>query len=509
MAGSLNPNANAPPMARPAQDLDSPGTRCLVLIADPDPASRRDRLQALKRAGFAVVAASSGAEMLNLMLRRRPAIALICESLPGLSAGVEAHLSGADARIPGMATLWIGSGDSPATPAVVDAWIRGSASPLELVAYAQILARLQRAERRCLELEGQADPTGPDIARLFPPTDFDAARPTGSEQTPQFQSQADPPRAFDPVSLSADQLRRLLDLAPEAIAITREHTLVYVNAAFLNLVRARETSAVLGRSHLDLFHPGYRAQARKRIRRALVEGRVVRSPEERFRRLDGTAVAVEVAAARCETDHGPAVMIFVRDITRRKRLEESLRRRESQLRLIMDSTPALISYVDTEGRYVSVNKSYERHFGVAPEQILGQHVREVLGEPGWQAAQPFVKRALAGESVAFEQRIPYLHGGARWVSATYTADRDETGAVRGFIAQVMDVSERKATEAELWASEQRFRQIAQSLSHVFWMTELCPERVLYVSPAFQEIWGRSPEELYANPRVWTEAIHAD
>jgi PAS domain S-box-containing protein len=54
-----------------------------------------------------------------------------------------------------------------------------------------------------------------------------------------------------------------------------------------------------------------------------------------------------------------------------------------------------------------------------------------------------------------------------------------------------------------------FRRLADSVPHVVWITQLHPEKVIYVSPSFEQIWGRSPQELYADPRLWTQAIHAD
>lgn len=54
-----------------------------------------------------------------------------------------------------------------------------------------------------------------------------------------------------------------------------------------------------------------------------------------------------------------------------------------------------------------------------------------------------------------------------------------------------------------------FRQIADSMRHVLWVTETHPERVLYVSPAFERLWGHRVDDIYADPRVWTQPIHPD
>jgi PAS domain S-box-containing protein len=62
---------------------------------------------------------------------------------------------------------------------------------------------------------------------------------------------------------------------------------------------------------------------------------------------------------------------------------------------------------------------------------------------------------------------------------------------------------------ELQASEERFRQLAENIQQVFWMLEPATQRLLYVSPAYESIWGRSSEELYDRPLSLLDTIHAD
>ncbi|MGZ5052015.1 MAG: PAS domain-containing protein [Methylobacter sp.] len=119
------------------------------------------------------------------------------------------------------------------------------------------------------------------------------------------------------------------------------------------------------------------------------------------------------------------------------------------LRVTMDNAPALMSYIDCNCRYVRVNKNYERWFGHSDEQVRGKHMRDILGEEAWQAIQPYIKRVLAGEQIAFELQLPYFQGGTRWVHATYSPDFDVNAKIRGFVVHVLDISERKKTEEEL------------------------------------------------------------
>ncbi|HYE36572.1 transporter substrate-binding domain-containing protein [Methylocaldum sp.] len=135
------------------------------------------------------------------------------------------------------------------------------------------------------------------------------------------------------------------------------------------------------------------------------------------------------------------------------------------LRVTMDNAPALMSYIDTDCRYRRVNKAYEQWFGHSSEQVYGRHIRGVLGEAAWLTLAPYVERALAGERVAFEIPVPYAEGDTRWIHATYSPDRDAEGWVRGFVAHVLDITERKHAEEELRKADRRKDEFLAMLAH--------------------------------------------
>ena len=67
--------------------------------------------------------------------------------------------------------------------------------------------------------------------------------------------------------------------------------------------------------------------------------------------------------------------------------------------------------------------------------------------------------------------------------------------------------ERKRAQEALRESEERFRQLAENILDVFWLMDVAKKRMLYVSPAYEDIWDRSREDLYASPQSWLDAIH--
>ncbi|BAY35292.1 putative sensor protein (plasmid) [Nostoc carneum NIES-2107] len=69
--------------------------------------------------------------------------------------------------------------------------------------------------------------------------------------------------------------------------------------------------------------------------------------------------------------------------------------------------------------------------------------------------------------------------------------------------------DRQQIEASLRESEERFRQMAETIESVFWLSDATANKLLYVSPAYEQVWGRSPEILYHDLSSWIEMIHPD
>ena len=119
---------------------------------------------------------------------------------------------------------------------------------------------------------------------------------------------------------SEERYRRLVELSPDLVAVHSTGKLVFINTAGAQLLGASSPEQLLGRSILDFVHTDVRGIIQRLVEQ--VEAGVTVSPiEEQLIRLDGTAVAVEVAASPFTYLNSPAVQIVAHDITERKRAE--------------------------------------------------------------------------------------------------------------------------------------------------------------------------------------------
>ncbi|WP_395735315.1 PAS domain S-box protein [Prosthecobacter sp.] len=92
----------------------------------------------------------------------------------------------------------------------------------------------------------------------------------------------------------------------------------------------------------------------------------------------------------------------------------------------------------------------------------------------------------------------------------WTADEKTFAlAMSNLVSLALEGVERRQAETSLRESEKRFRQFAETIEEVFWMTDPSGVEMIYVSPAYEKIWHRTCASLYANPLSWLEAVHPD
>lgn len=145
----------------------------------------------------------------------------------------------------------------------------------------------------------------------------------------------------------------------------------------------------------------------------------------------------------------------VRDRTRQFAVQNLLRERDRQarkleenerhLRAITDNVPAMIVFIDKDERFRFANQQYLQRRGLTQEEALSMSIREVVGEDAYDRAQPYFKRAFAGESVQFEFRTEY-QGQTLDVEVNYIPHTSRSGEVTGIYATLSDITERKRIE---------------------------------------------------------------
>jgi PAS domain S-box-containing protein len=250
---------------------------------------------------------------------------------------------------------------------------------------------------------------------------------------------------------SEERFQRVVELSPDAIAVHAEGVVLFINTAGAKLLRAEGPEQIVGRSIAGLIHPDYHEIIRERMEKA---GRGEASPpaEIKFVRLDGTELYGELASAPLLYQGRPALQAVVRDLTRRKQAERTLRESEKRFRLIFNQQFQFMAILSPEGVLVDVNELPLRAVGVTREQVLGRPFWETPwweGLPKMQAGWPArLAEAARSDGPVFSVDPYRAADGARVADASVTVVRDSDGRVEFFIVQASDITERKQAEEE-------------------------------------------------------------
>ncbi len=261
--------------------------------------------------------------------------------------------------------------------------------------------------------------------------------------------------------------------------------------------RAQALSQELG----YLVEPGFGALVAK-ARRGLTD-----ENDWTYIRKDGSRFPVRLSVTPL-TDASGQLTGFLgigKDVSGQKIAEEALRDSEQRLRLLTDSLPAMVAYVDREERYRFANVMMGRAVGADTASIIGRTMREVHGEVIYANLADQVARALRGEHVTFENNLHEKDRDSVF-RVVYAPDIGPDGGVRGFYAMAFDISDRKKAEKQLAASKARLQTITDNVpalisyidrEHRFLFNNLTYAR--WLGRPLAEITGRRLDEVYDQP----------
>ena len=202
--------------------------------------------------------------------------------------------------------------------------------------------------------------------------------------------------------------------------------------------------------YLQGVHPEDRALIARSIKHCITHGTEY-AEEYRLLKADGELRWV-FARGRCYKDHHGRPVRFLGaalDLTERKHTEQALRQSQTELQLIINAMPILISYVDHEERFRLNNAAYLDWYGLTPQELYGRTIREVIGEEAYFLRAPYIAEALAGRPCSFSLYTPHRDGSNRHALMNYLPRHGADGSVNGFYIFVIDESERKKTEEAL------------------------------------------------------------
>ena len=293
---------------------------------------------------------------------------------------------------------------------------------------------------------------------------------------------------------------------------------VFVDAKTANIIRCNQTVVqrlgytredIIGRSIFERYHPDCIEKAHE-VFQSFVQTGEVHDAELVLKRKDGTKIDVSLNVSSIRDEEGNVLYgRFVwRDITRHKRAEKALRRSETRYRTLFGESRDAVYMNTREGKILDVNQASLDLLGYSRDELIGMNVRKLYVHPEDRGVfQREIERQ--GSVRDYELKFRRKDGTQIDCLVTSTVRRAVDGKVLGYQGIIRDITEQMKAEKALHESEQRFRQLAENLREVFWLSSLDGKQIYFINPAYEEIWGRSRESLIAQPDSWLEAVHPE
>ncbi|MBP0020456.1 MAG: PAS domain S-box protein [Cyanobacteria bacterium SBLK] len=187
----------------------------------------------------------------------------------------------------------------------------------------------------------------------------------------------------------------------------------------------------------------------------------------------------------------------------RQQAELQLRQKHEELEAIFATFPDLFFRMAADGTILDYRGELSELYA-PPETFLGQRIQDVLPADVAQKIDRGIQEGQRLRSVVgIEYNLCVPAGECEYEARLVPFQADQN------IVIVRNITDRKQTERALRESEERFRQLAENINTIFWMSDPLKSQMIYVSPAYETIWGQSCQALYERPASFLEAIHRD
>ena len=234
----------------------------------------------------------------------------------------------------------------------------------------------------------------------------------------------------------------------------------------------------------------------------------IRGMPMRLRTKAGRVIDTLFSCEPIEIDGERLLSATIQDVTDRVRAEAALRESEQRFAKAFDGSPlpSAIARV-RDCTMLAVNDEWLSTFGYTRDEIIGQCSNDIALYANRADADRI--RAQVGREGRARDDVQFVRKDGRTFDVIWSVQTIEIGGEPYYLGTLQDITERKRAEQALRESEARFRQLAENIREVFWLYDASEQRVIYVSPTYETIWGRSSEALAADPDDWLSSIHPD
>ena len=230
--------------------------------------------------------------------------------------------------------------------------------------------------------------------------------------------------------------------------------------------------------------------------------------EFRLWHKNGSDVYVETMGATIMSDGKPvAIQGIARDITERKKAEETLAESENKYRLIADNMTDAITVMDMNLRFTYSSPSIMRIRGFTADEVLAQTLEQTMTPESLFLVSSVYEEEMQREAsgTADPDRVRLIEVeeykkdmSTIWAEVSLSFLRDAHGRPTGLLSLTRDITERKKMEAELRESEEKYRTVLEDMEDIYFEVDI-KGNITFVNPSSCKMSGYSEEELLGMP----------
>jgi two-component system, cell cycle sensor histidine kinase and response regulator CckA len=203
--------------------------------------------------------------------------------------------------------------------------------------------------------------------------------------------------------------------------------------------------------------------------------------------------------------HLPRLPVAVRRALEGRALRAAQQASEERYRLLFESIPLPVWVFDLDSHHIlAVNEAAVRHYGYAREEFLALRIEDLRPPEDIPSLHKHLERLPAALHSAGKWRHRKKDGTVMVVEITAHPLTWEGKHAELVVAN--DITADEQAERALQEREERFRQLAENIEEVFFVMDAQYRETLYISPAYETIWGRTCRSLYEDPRSFFEPI---
>ena len=269
---------------------------------------------------------------------------------------------------------------------------------------------------------------------------------------------------------------------------------------------------LIGQSVLKVFKPEEHAAVLGQLTVCAASPLKVFQWEIQKVRKDGSTLWVKERAQAVRDQTGQILALVVcEDITERRLTEDYMRESEERWRALFEHAGVGMAQLDLNGQFLRVNPRLCEMLGYSSKTLLQRKFQELTHPDDLKSNLQLLDELVAGKRPSFSMEKRYRRSDDVWVWVDLTVSlvRNVSTAPAYFIAVIQNITDRKRAEEALQKSETRFRQIAETIQEVVWSSDPTLSRMLYISPAYERVWGRTCASLYEDPKSFIDSIHPD